>query len=106
MNDSTVRTLDFVRAIDAGALSDGRFTGSMCSGTQRYARAAGGGGAVRLDIACIRIASSDTDMLLMVNTPVSREADGGWVGASIAGENVLLERMVRSFRVIDFGLFG
>ena len=52
MNDSTVRTLDFVRAIDAGALSDGRFTGSMCSGTQRYARAAGGGGAVRLDIAC------------------------------------------------------
>ena len=28
MNDSTVRTLDFVRAIDAGALSDGRFTGN------------------------------------------------------------------------------
>ena len=107
VNECKERTIDVIRAIDKGVLCDHRFAGSACSGRHEYALGKDGD-SVRLDMACIRIASSDTDVLLLVSSPLSLEKHQGGASCLFAPADgcKVLEKMIATFRVVDYGLFG
>ena len=107
VNECKERTIDVIRAIDKGVLCDHRFAGSACSGRHEYALGKDGD-SVRLDMACIRIASSDTDVLLLVSSPLSLEKHLGGASCHFAPADgcKVLEKMIATFRVVDYGLFG
>ena len=108
-NASSMRETNDARAIDASVLRDTRLVGSVCSGVQRI-HMSGRDVPVRVHVACLRIASEDTDLLLSVTTPIpepGERADTQHDASTplCAPGDEVIDTMIRTLRIVDYGLF-
>ncbi|CAE8694399.1 unnamed protein product, partial [Polarella glacialis] len=63
---------------------------------------------VRIQMVVVRLPEQETDILITLNDPVSIDPESSSSIAPVLheGAEVAFARLVRSFRVVDWGLFG